>query len=173
MTAHRPITADDKEAFLAALREMPNISRAARLLGREPRNMRYYKANDPAFSEAWDEALKQGIELMEEIAHKRAFYGTDKPLTHQGQLTYQRDFAAQVVDPETGELRTVAPHEAPYKRDANNNLIPLTVAEVSDTLIQFMLKAHMPEKYRERQDINVTGSIDIATAILEARKRTT
>lgn len=43
--------------------------------------------------------------------------------------------------------------------------------EYSDTLAIFLLKAHAPEKYRERQDINITGKLDIAEAIGAARQR--
>ena len=46
-----------------------------------------------------------------------------------------------------------------------------TVKEYSDGLATLLLKAHRPEKYRERQDINVTGQVDIAAVILAARER--
>lgn len=46
-----------------------------------------------------------------------------------------------------------------------------TVRKYSDTLAIFLAKAHDPEKYRERQDIHFQGKLDIADAILEARKR--
>ncbi len=46
-----------------------------------------------------------------------------------------------------------------------------TVRKYSDTLAIFLLKSHDPEKYRERQDVTFKGQLDIADAILEARKR--
>ena len=157
--------------FLLHLREVPNVTRAAALVGLTPGSVRYHKKSKPEFSRLWEEAVEQSIDLMEQIAHAKAFYGTAKPIIHQGQPTYQRDFTAQVVDPDTGLLKYVEPHEAPFKRDTNGDLIPMVVHEMSDALITFLLKAHRPEKYRERSDVNVTGSIDIASAILDARKR--
>lgn len=45
------------------------------------------------------------------------------------------------------------------------------VREYSDTLAIFLLKAHSPEKYRERHDVNLTADVNIADAIYAARKR--
>lgn len=47
-----------------------------------------------------------------------------------------------------------------------------TQKKYSDTLAIFLLKAHRPEKYRERSDVNVTGDINIAERLARARKRT-
>jgi hypothetical protein len=46
-----------------------------------------------------------------------------------------------------------------------------TVKDYSDTLAIFLAKAHNPEKYRERTDVNITGRLDIAEAIVSGRKR--
>lgn len=162
-----PITAETLTKFIGLLREMPNVTRAARLLGHSPQAFRYRKSNDPEFSTAWDEALEEALDNAEAMVHRRAFQGADKVLTYQGHITYLQDFGA--IDPATGEH--YPPHEAPLLRDAAGRLVPSTVKEYSDQLAMFMLKAHRPDKYRERSDVNVTGSIDIATSILAARKR--
>lgn len=47
-----------------------------------------------------------------------------------------------------------------------------TIREYSDTLAIFLLKGAKPEKYRERSDVNVTGKVELASAIVAARKRT-
>lgn len=46
-----------------------------------------------------------------------------------------------------------------------------TVQEYSDTLAIFLLKGAKPEKYRERQEVNLNGQIAIADAIVAARTR--
>lgn len=46
-----------------------------------------------------------------------------------------------------------------------------TVRRYSDTLLIFLLKGLMPEKYGERQKIEYSGSVDIAGALKAARKR--
>jgi hypothetical protein len=157
--------------FLQHLREIPNIARAARLAGFSRQHAFDEKKANPEFAKQWEEALAESLERMELIAHQRAFDGIGKPLTYQGQLTYERDFTAKEIDPETGHEVFVAPHLAPYKRDVDGKLIAITIPEVSDSLLMFMLRAHLPDKYRERQDVNLTGTIDIASAILAARKR--
>lgn len=45
------------------------------------------------------------------------------------------------------------------------------VKKYSDTLAMFMLKAHRPEKYRERHDVNVTGELTLAEKLRKARER--
>lgn len=127
MSQGRPIPPEHFEQFLALLREMPNVTRAARTLGHAPRSFRNYRERDPDFAEAWDAALEEGIENCEAELHRRAFEGTDKPITHQGVIT------------------------GSYK-------------EYSDTLAMFLLKAHRPEKYRERQDISHTGAMSLTVA---------
>ena len=46
-----------------------------------------------------------------------------------------------------------------------------TVRRYSDTLLIFLLKGLMPEKYGERQKIEHSGAVDIAGALEAARKR--
>lgn len=41
----------------------------------------------------------------------------------------------------------------------------------SDNLATFLLKAHRPEKYRERTSVDVTGTFSLADAVREARER--
>lgn len=167
MSQGRAVPQRELDLFLQYLREMPNVTRAGRLIGHSRRVMYEIKKRNPEFSAAWDEALEEGIENAEAKAHLRAFDGMDKPLTHQGQITYQRDYTA--IDPETGQ--PYIPHLAPLLRDASGALVPCTVKEYSDGLAMFLLKAHRPDKYRDRSDVNVSGQIDIANAILAARKR--
>lgn len=45
------------------------------------------------------------------------------------------------------------------------------VREYSDGLMTLLLKAHKPEKYRERSDVHVTGSLEISERLRKARER--
>ena len=38
------------------------------------------------------------------------------------------------------------------------------IRKYSDTLAMFMLKAHKPDRYRERHDLSLSGSLDLQTA---------
>ena len=82
--AHHPF--DWKPAFLAALREVPVVSRACDAVGIE-RSTAYRAAeSDPAFREAWDDAMEVGIDRAEQEAFRRAVDGTEKGVWHQGVL---------------------------------------------------------------------------------------
>lgn len=46
-----------------------------------------------------------------------------------------------------------------------------SVRKYSDTLLMFLLKAHKPEKYRERYNVNVKGDVSLAGMLEAARGR--
>ena len=126
---------EDLQLFLTALREVPNITRACRVISRTPGYIRDWRKRDPAFDKAVTEALDDGIDSLEAEVHRRAFEGIEKPIVFQGVVTD-------------------------------------TYKEFSDGLAQFLLKAHRPEKYRERSEVQHTGSVQIAQRLLSARRRT-
>lgn len=112
------------ERFVEALRESPHLMRAARAGGHTIGTFKKYKKLNPEFSEAWDDAMEEGIERAEVAVHDRAFIGVDRPVFQQGV--------------EVG-----------------------TVKEYSDSLAMFLLKAHKPEKYRERTEVKHSGAASI------------
>jgi hypothetical protein len=130
----RPISEAERAAFIAHLRDIPNVVRAARLVGRTPNGFRTYRKLDPEFDKAWEEAISDGIEALEAELHRRAFEGIDKPVTFQGVITDS------------------------YK-------------EYSDTLAMFLLKAHRPDKYRERSDVNHTVDAGLVERLAQGRAR--
>jgi hypothetical protein len=82
--AHHPY--DWKPIFLAALREVPVVSRACGVVGIE-RSTAYRAAEaDATFKAAWDDALEEGIDKAEQEAFRRAVDGTEKGVWHQGAL---------------------------------------------------------------------------------------
>lgn len=76
---------------------------------------------DPQFAQAFREAQRHGLEVLEDEARRRAFAGTSKPVFYQGV--------------ECGVVR-----------------------EYSDTLMIFLLKGGMPDKYAERQKTDLSSS---------------
>lgn len=124
-----------RELFLAELALRGNVTDACRVAGVPRRQTVYeWKTADPEFAKLWDEALDTAIDAMEREAHRRAFEGTQKPII--GRLAKDED----------GILRD---------RDGND----LYIREYSDTLAALLLKAHRPEKYRERSQVEHTGEI--------------
>lgn len=148
------LTPEKLTAFCAALAETCNVGRACAAVGISRWTAYHWRKEMPDFAQAWDEAMKAGLLALEDEAHRRAFEGVDKPLTHQGQFTYLRDFDA--IDPETGER--YPPHMAPVLKDEQGRPRFATMKEYSDTLAIFLLKAHAPEKYRENTRMELTGA---------------
>lgn len=151
------LTPEKLTAFCAALAETGIVRKACAAVGISRQCAYTWREDYPAFAEAWDKALKIGVTALEDEAHRRAFEGSDKPLTHQGQFTYlyeeERDADGNVV---INEL-TGQPRMRPA-RNADGSPKVATMKEYSDTLAIFLLKAHAPEKYRENSRVDLTSS---------------
>lgn len=155
----KKLTPEKLSAFCAALAETCNVGKACNAVSISRYTAYQWRKEMQYFAEAWDEAMKAGLLALEDEAHRRAFEGVDKPLTHKGQFTYLRDFDA--IDPETGER--YLPNKAPVMKDEQGRPLFATMKEYSDTLAIFLLKAHNPEKYRENSKVELTGSLALHT----------
>lgn len=81
----RVLDAHAVELVLAHLRDIPNVSRAARLVGCTPSALYTLRDTDPEFARDMRDALEEGVGRMEEEAHRRAFVGTPgRPVMHEG-----------------------------------------------------------------------------------------
>jgi hypothetical protein len=164
----KPIAPEVYSRFLEHLREVPNVSHAARAAGITQYLVYKHRKADPVFSAAWDDALDEAIQRAEKVVHDRAFKGVPEPIVHQGQIQYEheRDAHGRVIFDvvETPGVNGGPPtfDRVPrLKLDIAGNPIPLVVYKPSDQLAQFLLRAHRPERYRERSEIAHTGSVAI------------
>lgn len=83
-----------KPAFLVGLRRHANVSRAAKDAGVNRRTAQRERVNSGAFAEAWDDALEEGLDYLEEEARRRAYEGTLKPVYNRGELVgHVREFS--------------------------------------------------------------------------------
>jgi hypothetical protein len=103
-----------KRDFLLELKRTCNITKASKKINISRITAYSAKKANPEFSDAWDNALSEGLDLLEKMAMKRAFEGYPKNIYYQG------------------------------KKIA-------TEYEYSDGLAMFILAAHRPEKYRDKQ----------------------
>lgn len=96
------------------------------------------------FHEAWNAALEIGNDHLEQEAQRRAVDGYNEPIVHKGIQAFVRDAS-------TGELEL----------DEFGKPIPLTIRRYSDRLLEILLKARRPEKFRENMRIEayVTGGV--------------
>lgn len=151
------LTPEKLTAFCAALAETCNVGKACKAVSIARQTAYEWRAEIPEFAEAWDRAMKVGVSALEDEAHRRGFEGVDKPLTHQGQFTYlYREAKDENGEPIISEL-TGTPQMEPVLDEHGNHKIA-AVKEYSDTLAIFLLKAHAPEKYRERTQLDVSNS---------------
>ena len=98
----RPAKTPERVArFLDALRSMPLVNRAARAAGVAPRTVYDWRQQDPEFRAAWAEALDEGVERIEAVAHAAALHGSDR------EATLQRIFVLKRHRPEYRDNVTV------------------------------------------------------------------
>lgn len=154
------------EQCVAELADCANVSETARRCGITPWLMYYWKRRSEdgypgytidmggldddgnalvaEFHEAWEAALEIGNDYLEQEAQRRAVEGYNEPVVHKGIQAFVRDAT-------TGELEL----------DENGKPIPLTIRRYSDRLLEVLLKARRPEKFRENMKIEaeVTGGV--------------
>lgn len=78
------LTPEKKTAFLAALAETGNVSRAAKAIDVARITVYEWRDEDEEFAASWERAKRVGMGLLEDEAFRRAFDGTKKPVFHQG-----------------------------------------------------------------------------------------
>lgn len=115
---------DWKTIFLRSLARSGVVTTACRKAKIGRTTVYKTRDEDAEFAEAWDTALEEATDVMEEEAHRRAVVGVLKPVYQGGK--------------KVGSIR-----------------------EFSDTLLIFRLKAALPEKYRERHEIDHKGKIEL------------
>lgn len=154
------------ERLVAEIADCGNISEAARRCGITPWLSYYWKARSEdgysgytvdmggtddegipltaEFHEAWDAALSLSADSLEEEAQRRGVKGYSEPVIHKGIQAFKRDA-------ETNALIL----------DDNGDPIPLTITRYSDRMLELLLKARRPEKFRENIKIEaeVTGGV--------------
>ena len=81
------------------------------------------RCDDPMFADAWDEALEEGTDALEDEALRRGRDGVEEPIITMGKVA----------------------------RDDEGNV--LTVKRYSDGLLTLLLKARRPDKFKDRSAV--------------------
>jgi len=81
-----PATFNDeqRDAFLAPLRETGNISAAARSARITRASAYQRRKEDGEFSDAWDDAIEEAVDALEEEARYRALIGRERKVYYKG-----------------------------------------------------------------------------------------
>lgn len=132
--------------FIDVLRDCGNVTEACRQANLARISVYRWRDKDPEFAAAWETALHQAIDSLEAEAWRRARDGVPE-------FVMSKDGPVTTVDAETGE-RTY-----------------LTQQKFSDVLLITLLKAHRPERFKDRATLDVNITADLAAKMEAARKR--
>lgn len=69
-----------RETFLAQLRDVPNVSAAARVAGISRRAAYDWRDDDEEFASEWDDAVQEATDSLEQVAWERAKDQSDRML---------------------------------------------------------------------------------------------
>lgn len=131
------------DAFLAALREVPVITRACDAVRINRSTAWRAREADPEFAEAWDDAMEAGVDKAEQEAFRRAVEGYEEPVVDKGRLAYR--YERYVGEDGEEKYRTLL--------DDNGQPIPLTVRKHSDALLALLLKGRRKKVYADRTEL--------------------
>ena len=74
-----------KTVFLEALVDTVNVTLACRRAGIARRTAYDWREADAGFARKWDDAIDEGVDLLEAELHKRAFEGVERPVYYKGE----------------------------------------------------------------------------------------
>jgi hypothetical protein len=124
--------------FLDHLAAQGNVTFAGRSAGVSRTRVYGHRKLDPDFAARWEEAEQIAADRLEQEAWRRAVDGCPEPLVSAGRLVCGEDGR------------------------------PLFVRRYSDPLLALLLKAHRPEKYSDRIDHKLSGTLTLAVLVEQA-----
>lgn len=139
-----------RAVFLAALAEVPVVSRAAEAAGVTYRHVYKTREVDQEFAQAWEDAIEASLDKAEQEAFRRAVVGFEEPVIHKGRMAYRMELKTrEVVHATTGEKHLEEYHTPVL--DDKGQPVPLTVRKHSDGLLSLVLKGR--RRYTDRSEI--------------------
>lgn len=75
---------EGKRRFIESLLNINNVAAACRSVGVSRPGAYYQKSHDPEFSQAWDDAIEEGIDNLLQEGKRRAHEGVTEAVYHQG-----------------------------------------------------------------------------------------
>ncbi len=152
----RLTAADRKSAFLTAYAKLARITEAAKAAGVDRAQHYRWMTEDPDYPARFQDACRDAAQTIEDSAVERALVGQYEPFSYQGKLVYpEREVVIPATkdEPERREMRRVA--GAP----------PYGVWKRSEALHLALLRGFMPDKYRAKGAIEISGPAGTGGAI--------
>lgn len=148
-----------QNAFIAAFRACANISKSADAV-RIDRCLHYrWLRDDPEYTAAFQQAVTEASQFLEDQAVERATEGWQEPVIYQGRLALEPVLNAEgnqiYVPALTAEGDPILLENGDQRMD--RLMKPLTIRKRSDALLQTLLKAWLPRKYGDKTRIELGG----------------
>lgn len=163
------------DPFLLALRTTGNVSHSARAAGIVTPQAYKLRREDADFAAAWDNALEDATDELENEARRRALQGVNEPVVYQGQLTplyeYGDDGKMVIEEYDTGAVKDDKPvmGSRPKQLVIDGKPQFLTLNKRSDALLMFLLKG-LRKKYGTESH-EITGKDGAPLATVDETKR--
>ena len=141
--------------FLRMYRETANIKASCKYAGISRPTFYDWRDHDETFKAQLPDAEQDANDTLEFAAYDRAVNGVPSFVVSQGKLVYEEI----PLFNEDGTPKLDKWGKPEYVRGK-----PIIERKFSDTLAITLLKARMPEKYKERAAVDHSGTIDITGA---------
>jgi hypothetical protein len=135
------LTKERQERFLKALADTGSVTAAVAMAGTSRTRVYELRKIDPAFAAVWYESEEVASDKLEEEARRRAVDGVQEPLVSAGKIV----------------------------RDDDG--LPIAIRRYSDSLLLALLKAHRPERFKDRAVVEHDVSDKLADRLEAARQR--
>lgn len=136
-----------KDAFIMALRALPNVTKAVKTAGLARRTVYEWKKDDPEFAQQWEDAIEAWVDDAVEECRRRAVDGTDKPVFYQGNVCgYIREYSDDLLK------YYISAHRLQFR--SNNNTPPEEVCRTSK-------RAEQPADEITEQDLEGMTDADL------------
>jgi hypothetical protein len=156
----RPLTPEQRVRkqvrFLKVYRECGNVKASCAAAGISRQTYYTWRDQDEVFAAELPDAREDACDTLELAAHERAVKGVESYVISQGRMVYEEIPAFN----EDGTPKLGKDGEQIMLRGK-----PLTERKYSDSLLTTLLKANLPAKYKDKQELEHSGTVGIAGSV--------
>jgi hypothetical protein len=150
---YKPLTPEQRakkqERFLKALGEHGVVKAACKYAGISRQTYKNWRDHDEAFQSQLPDVYEERNDTLEYAAYEQAVIGVFEPLVSMGQPVYE---LIPVLD-KNGD--PVLDRKGKPKTERKM----LTRRVLAPSLLQTLLKAHLPEKYKDRSSVDLHANV--------------
>lgn len=135
-----------QEKFLNAYGELGIVKYACRVAKINRTTFYDWKHNDPEFAALLPDATDDANDTLEYAAYEQSVLGTEEPVVSAGQVIYE----TEPMHDEEGNPKYDSKGRPMMKRGKI-----ITVRKYSPQLLITLLKARMPDKYKDKMSLSI------------------